>query len=248
MEIEQRIAVAKAKRETALVGLRDTIAQLDEDGADLTAVGTAVGEARSELEAADEEILQLSKIQEAQALLPAATEPPAAKVEPSAAGETRQEARARGMLPGSREELKAIQAVQKPREAKEEPSQLEEGNEIEEKKHSAARQWRRERDTKAAEARGTMTGAAISPQRAPVAQTGTCGFAIASMVLGILWIWGIGSVLALVFGYISRRRIDESEGSLTGRGMAIAGIVLGWIGVVALIAVIIAIVIAATSP
>jgi hypothetical protein len=52
----------------------------------LTAVGTAVGEARSELEAADEEILQLSKIQEARALLPAATEPPAAKVEPSARG------------------------------------------------------------------------------------------------------------------------------------------------------------------
>ena len=41
----------------------------------------------------------------------------------------------------------------------------------------------------------------------------------------------IGPVLALVFGYKSRREIDESGGRQTGRGMATAGIVLGWIGV-----------------
>jgi Domain of unknown function (DUF4190) len=53
--------------------------------------------------------------------------------------------------------------------------------------------------------------------------------AVASMILGILWIYWIGSILALVFGYIARNQIRErGEG---GSGMAVAGIVLGWVGV-----------------
>jgi hypothetical protein len=55
--------------------------------------------------------------------------------------------------------------------------------------------------------------------------------AVASLVLGILWIYWIGSVLALVFGYIARGQIDQAQGMQQGRGMATAGIVLGWIGV-----------------
>ncbi len=58
---------------------------------------------------------------------------------------------------------------------------------------------------------------------------GTNGFAIASMVLGILWLWWIGSVLALVFGYVAKSQIRQTGQS--GSGMATAGIVLGWIGV-----------------
>jgi hypothetical protein len=57
------------------------------------------------------------------------------------------------------------------------------------------------------------------------------GLAIASMVCGIVWIYWIGSILALVFGYIAKGQIDRSHGGETGRGMAIAGIVLGWVGV-----------------
>jgi hypothetical protein len=53
--------------------------------------------------------------------------------------------------------------------------------------------------------------------------------AVASMVLGILWIYWIGSILALVFGYIARKQIRERGES--GSGMAVAGIVLGWVGV-----------------
>ena len=41
----------------------------------------------------------------------------------------------------------------------------------------------------------------------------------------------VGPVLALVFGYKGRRQIDESNGAQTGRGMATAGIVLGWVAV-----------------
>jgi hypothetical protein len=61
--------------------------------------------------------------------------------------------------------------------------------------------------------------------------TKTNGFAVAAMVLGIVWIYWIGSILALVFGYIAKGQIARSEGTQTGRGMAIAGIVLGWVGV-----------------
>jgi len=67
------------------------------------------------------------------------------------------------------------------------------------------------------------------------------GFSIASMVLGILWIWWIGSILALVFGYIARAQIRRSEGMQSGNGMAIAGIVLGWIGIGVLLLVIVGI-------
>jgi hypothetical protein len=66
---------------------------------------------------------------------------------------------------------------------------------------------------------------------AAVGGTSTNGMAIASMVLGILWLWWIGSILALVFGYMGRRQIRDSMGRQGGKGMAMAGIVLGWIGV-----------------
>ncbi|PWW22226.1 uncharacterized protein DUF4190 [Geodermatophilus normandii] len=66
------------------------------------------------------------------------------------------------------------------------------------------------------------------PYGYPVARR-TNGLAIASMVLGILWIYWIGSILALVFGYVARSQIRERGEA--GDGMAIAGIVLGWVGV-----------------
>jgi hypothetical protein len=51
------------------------------------------------------------------------------------------------------------------------------------------------------------------------------------MVCGIIWVYWIGSILALVFGYVAKSQIDKSHGTQTGRGMAVAGIVLGWVGV-----------------
>lgn len=65
----------------------------------------------------------------------------------------------------------------------------------------------------------------------PVVQRKTNGMAIASMVLGILWLYWIGSILALIFGMVAKSQIDSSGGTQDGRGMAIAGIVLGWVGV-----------------
>jgi hypothetical protein len=59
----------------------------------------------------------------------------------------------------------------------------------------------------------------------------TNGKAIASLVLGLVFACGIGSILALVFGHQAKNEIEASNGTQGGEGMATAGIVLGWIGV-----------------
>lgn len=65
---------------------------------------------------------------------------------------------------------------------------------------------------------------------APAATEGTCGSAIAALVLGILGIplscvpFGL---LAIFLGIYAHGKIEESHGRLGGRGMATAGIVLG---------------------
>ena len=60
----------------------------------------------------------------------------------------------------------------------------------------------------------------------------TSGLAIASLVMGIAG-WTllplVGSILAIVFGYAARRDIRRRPDELAGEGMAIAGLVLGWI-------------------
>lgn len=73
------------------------------------------------------------------------------------------------------------------------------------------------------------------------------GLAIASLVLGIVWLYGVGSILALVFGYQAKKQIDMSGGRETGRGMAIAGIVLGWVGLGLLALVIIGLAVSGSS-
>jgi hypothetical protein len=75
----------------------------------------------------------------------------------------------------------------------------------------------------------------------------TNGMAIASLVLGILWLYWVGSILALVLGYAAKNQIDRSGGAESGRGLAIAGIVLGWVGVGTLVLVLLVFAAAATS-
>jgi hypothetical protein len=58
----------------------------------------------------------------------------------------------------------------------------------------------------------------------------TSGLAVASLVLGILWLCGVGSLLATIFGGVALSQISRSNGALTGKGMAVAGLVLGIIG------------------
>ena len=60
------------------------------------------------------------------------------------------------------------------------------------------------------------------------------GLAITSMILGIVGLVLIpilASILALVFGYMARGQIKSSGGRQGGSGFALAGIIMGWIGV-----------------
>lgn len=76
-------------------------------------------------------------------------------------------------------------------------------------------------------------------------QQTTNGMAIASMVLGILWLYWVGSILAVIFGFVAKRQIRDANGAQGGGGMATAGLVLGFIGVGTLALVLIIVVIAA---
>jgi hypothetical protein len=70
-----------------------------------------------------------------------------------------------------------------------------------------------------------------APAYVPPVPVATNGLAVASLVLGIVWIFWLGSLLALIFGYVAKGQVNESEGTQSGKGLAIAGIALGWVGV-----------------
>jgi hypothetical protein len=55
--------------------------------------------------------------------------------------------------------------------------------------------------------------------------------AFASLVCGIVWVLGIGSICAVILGHLALRRLRRTGHS--GRGLAIIGLVLGYVGVVA---------------
>jgi Domain of unknown function (DUF4190) len=61
-------------------------------------------------------------------------------------------------------------------------------------------------------------------------QRTTSGVAVASLVLSILWLCGVGSLLAVVLGVLARRDIARSNGARSGAGIALAGIILGLVG------------------
>jgi uncharacterized protein DUF4190 len=81
--------------------------------------------------------------------------------------------------------------------------------------------------------------ASVMSQYHPAAGPGeegaeTNGLAIASLCLGIIWLFGVGSVLAIVLGYAGLRQIRESRGYQGGRAIAIAGVIVGIVGLASL--------------
>lgn len=70
------------------------------------------------------------------------------------------------------------------------------------------------------------------PRESPPAPV-TSGLAIASLILAILWVGGIGSLLAVIFGAVALSRIGRSGGYVRGRGIAVAGTIIGVVGLVA---------------
>jgi hypothetical protein len=57
----------------------------------------------------------------------------------------------------------------------------------------------------------------------------TNGLAIASLVLSIVTLFGIGSLLGIIFGFVSRSQIRRSNGTRKGAGLALAGIIIGFV-------------------
>jgi hypothetical protein len=80
---------------------------------------------------------------------------------------------------------------------------------------------------------GDSTGPHLHFEQRPVAYIptqpqSTNGLAVAALVLGIVWAFWIGSVLAIVFGHVALGQIRQQGQS--GKGMAVAGLVLGYVG------------------
>ena len=62
--------------------------------------------------------------------------------------------------------------------------------------------------------------------------SGTNGLAVGAFVSSLLGLLcGVGLIVGLVLGYIAKSQIDRSGGVQGGRGLAVAAIVIGWIGV-----------------
>jgi hypothetical protein len=73
----------------------------------------------------------------------------------------------------------------------------------------------------------------VPPEGLPKTATNST-LALVSLIAGILgltFLPTIGSIAALITGYMAKKEIRESSGALNGEGMATAGLVLGWIGV-----------------
>jgi hypothetical protein len=67
------------------------------------------------------------------------------------------------------------------------------------------------------------------PQQYVVQPAPTNGLAIASLVASIVWFAWLGSALAVVFGHIALNQINASGGREQGKGLAIAGLVMGYL-------------------
>lgn len=66
------------------------------------------------------------------------------------------------------------------------------------------------------------------PAPPPLPQERWNGLAIASLVLGIVWLYWVGSILAVVFGHIALSNIKRNP-VVRGKGLAVAGVVLGYV-------------------
>jgi len=66
---------------------------------------------------------------------------------------------------------------------------------------------------------------------APPAHAETSGMAVASLVFGCLFFILPAAIVAIILGHLSKSEIAKSAGRLKGAGMALAGLILGYVGV-----------------
>jgi type IV pilus assembly protein PilA len=65
----------------------------------------------------------------------------------------------------------------------------------------------------------------------PAADAQTSGMAIGSLLCGLLFFLLPAAIAAVVLGHVSQSQIRKSAGRLKGRGLATAGLVLGYLGI-----------------
>ena len=58
------------------------------------------------------------------------------------------------------------------------------------------------------------------------------GLAVASLVSSIIFLGGLGSLVAIILGWIAQDRIYASGRQLGGEKLADLGVILGWLGLV----------------
>ena len=82
-------------------------------------------------------------------------------------------------------------------------------------------------------------GQVVSPEQSMSSTAGTLqeglqrknsSKAVASLITGVLFFILPSSIAAVVLGHIARREIRKSAGRLQGSGMALAGLIMGYIG------------------
>ena len=66
------------------------------------------------------------------------------------------------------------------------------------------------------------------------------GLALASLIVGCLWMGWLGSIAAVVMGHSALRQIAQSGGTQSGRGVAIAGLAVGYFALAVLLVIILA--------
>lgn len=77
----------------------------------------------------------------------------------------------------------------------------------------------------------SATAPAVAQPAGVATPARTNGLAIASIILAFTWIFWVGSILAVVLGHLAVSQIDASQGREGGRGMAITGLVVGYIAI-----------------
>lgn len=81
---------------------------------------------------------------------------------------------------------------------------------------------------------GSAGAARSATQAVPGAPPETSGKAIVSLICGLFFFFLPASIAAIIFGHLSLSEIRKSAGRLQGNGMALAGLILGYMGVAAI--------------
>ncbi|WP_063768922.1 DUF4190 domain-containing protein [Verrucomicrobium sp. BvORR034] len=81
-----------------------------------------------------------------------------------------------------------------------------------------------------------VTQVPLASSLAPEYHSPTNGLAVTALVLGIISLFtcgllGIGAIVTIIVGHMALAKVRQSGGSLGGKGMAVAGLVMGYVSI-----------------